>query len=92
MSLLEQERRRRAGALAHLVVVGGLTIVASACTSAVRVPPPRPNLPAVQFVPPCDPAATVGLTAQGVEELKRRDAAWKAHVQQLEAIIRGSSH
>ena len=87
---LRRAEPRSGSAAARFLVASSLAIVATACATPARVPPPRPTLPAVQFVPPCAPSATVGLTAQGVEELKRRDAAWRAHVQQLEAVIRGT--
>jgi hypothetical protein len=58
--------------------------------AASRPLPPRPALPAVRFVPPCDPQATVGLTAEGVEQLRARDTAWHQYVDSLERIIRGA--
>lgn len=64
-------------------------IAGSGC--ARRVAPPRPPLPAVTFVRPADPDAVVGLTPTGVDDLKRRDAIWRGHVEQLEAIIRGTT-
>jgi hypothetical protein len=83
--------RRARAAAGRLAGVAAAALLASACATAARSPvaaPPRPTLPAVKFVPPCDPSATVGLTAAGVDELKRRDAAWRAHVERLEAMLK----
>jgi hypothetical protein len=78
--------RRRAGAVLPLCA----SIALLAGCAASRPLPPRPALPAVRFVPPCDPQATVGLTADGVEQLRARDAAWHAYVDSLERVIRGA--
>jgi hypothetical protein len=72
-------------------VIATLALGASGCAATARSPaalPPRPSLPAVKFVQPCDAHATVGLTPEGVEDLKRRDAAWRAYVERLEALLR----
>jgi len=52
--------------------------------------PPRPALPGVSYVKPCDPSATVGLTPEGVDQLRARDEAWRSYVDALEATIRGT--
>ena len=71
-----------------VLALGAAVFVPMGC-AASRPLPPRPTLPAVTFVPPSDPQATVGLTPRGIEELKARDAAWRQYVGELESIIRG---
>ncbi|HZR81931.1 MAG TPA: hypothetical protein VFD92_12605 [Candidatus Binatia bacterium] len=77
----------------RLAALAGCALAMTSCAAAARTspppppPPPRPSLPAVKFVAPCDPQATVGLTPEGVEELKKRDAAWRAHVERLESML-----
>jgi hypothetical protein len=44
----------------------------------------------VNYVKPCDPSATIGLTPEGVDQLRARDEAWRAYVQALEATIRSA--
>lgn len=70
--------------LAAAVVLG-----LSACSAQRPVVPPRPSLPAVVFVPPCDPQASIGMTEAGVAQLRARDEAWRTQVEILETIIRG---
>lgn len=74
--------RRAACVLAAAAALAG-------CAAARPEVPPRPPLPAVSFVPPCDPQASIGMTESGVAQLRSRDDAWRAHVEVLEAIIRG---
>lgn len=59
------------------------------CSAQRPSVPPRPALPAVVFVPPCDPQASIGMTEAGVAQLRARDEAWRTHVEILETIIRG---
>ncbi len=73
--------------LAVVVALAGL----SGCAPRRAVVPPRPGLPAVKFVPPCDPQASVGLTPSGVDDLRQRDAIWRAHVGYLEGLISGTA-
>jgi hypothetical protein len=47
-------------------------------------PPTRPALPAIRYVPACDPQAVAGLTKEAVEGLRQRDQMWQHHVEQLE--------
>ncbi|MEW6271726.1 MAG: hypothetical protein AB1689_20775 [Thermodesulfobacteriota bacterium] len=83
----------RGGAGARRLAPG--LLLAAVCAgvggcSAQRPPvPPRPELPAVLFVPPCDPQASIGMTEAGVAQLRARDEAWRTHVEILEAVIRG---
>jgi hypothetical protein len=44
----------------------------------------------VSYVAPCDDDAKVGLTAEGIEQLRARDEAWRNHVEALENMLRGS--
>jgi hypothetical protein len=64
-------------------------LVAAGCAAQHPKIPARPALPAVVFVPPCDPQASIGMTEAGVAQLRARDEAWRTHVEILEAIIRG---
>jgi hypothetical protein len=73
-------KRALAAALASLLL--------GAC-SAQRVPPVMPPLPEVRYVPPCDPDATIALTADGEAALVERDRVLRAHLAQLEALLRG---
>ena len=59
------------------------------CSATPPPIPPRPALPAVPFVPPCDPQASIGMTEQGVAQLRARDEAWRSYVEVLESMIRG---
>jgi hypothetical protein len=69
------------------------SVLLASCAGATRPPvlPARPSLPAVNFVQPCDPQAAVGLTAAGIEDIKRRDAAWRAYSERLESLLRGAN-
>jgi len=48
-----------------------------------------PPLPEVRYVPPCDPDATIALTATGQAALVERDQALRSYLAQLEALLRG---
>jgi len=67
----------------------GVLVLATGCAAQRPPVPARPALPAVVFVPPCDPQASIGMTEGGVAQLRARDDAWRTHVEILEAIIRG---
>jgi len=82
--------QRPARTAAVLAAVAALATV-SGCAPRRAAAPPRPALPAVKFVPPCDPQASVGLTPAGVDDLKQRDAIWRAHVTYLEGILSGTA-
>jgi len=71
------------------VLVACATTSLAACSATRPSVPARPPLPAVSFVPPCDPQASIGMTEVGVAQLRSRDEVWRAHVEVLEAIIRG---
>jgi hypothetical protein len=79
---------RRSARLACLISFAGELCLAGCATQQAIALPARPVLPAVNYVRPCDPAATVGLTPDGVEQLRARDEAWRTHVEALEAAIR----
>lgn len=67
-----------------------LLIVLSGCSLWAGVPlPPRPALPEVRYVDPCDPQAVAGLTAEAVEALRKRDLLWQRQVEVLEQQLRG---
>jgi len=70
---------------AALPLLAGL----AGCSTHRPVVPARPPLPAVVFVPPCDPQASIGMTEAGVAQLRARDEAWRTQVEILETIIRG---
>jgi hypothetical protein len=71
----------------ELVVLFGLL---SGCALGAKVqPPPSPTLPEIAYVPPCDPKAVAGLTADAVEALRDRDILLRRHIQTLEQQIRG---
>jgi hypothetical protein len=51
--------------------------------------PPRPALPEVRYVEPCDPKAVAGLTNDAVEALRRRDILLQRHIERLEQQLQG---
>jgi hypothetical protein len=71
------------------LVAASLLGTLAGCSAQRPQIPPRPALPAVSFVPPCDPQASIGMTEQGVSQLRARDEAWRSYVEVLESIIRG---
>ena len=81
-------RGRPSGAALALVLASLLAPVAGCSAQRPQIPP-RPALPAVSFVPPCDPQASIGMTEAGVAQLRARDEAWRSYVEVLESIIRG---
>jgi hypothetical protein len=67
-----------------------LFVTLCGCTFGTKVqPPPPPTLPEIVYVPPCDPKAVAGLTAEAVEALRNRDILLRRHIQALEQQIRG---
>lgn len=64
--------------------LAGMLIVLSGCVTGPAAPPPRPALPAIRYVAPCDDQAVAGLTQESVEALRNRDVMWQRHVEQLE--------
>jgi len=66
-----------------------MLVAVAGCAAQRPKVPPRPALPAVVFVPPCDPQASIGMTEAGVAQLRARDEAWRTQVELLETIIRG---
>lgn len=85
MSRRRADARRWSAALLAAALLGPLV----GCAAKKPAVPPRPALPAVSFVPPCDPQASIGMTEAGVAQLRARDEAWRTHVEILETIIRG---
>jgi hypothetical protein len=71
------------------LAAAALIVGAAGCAAPRHTVPPRPPLPAVVFVPPCDPQASIGMTEAGVAQLRARDEAWRTQVEILETIIRG---
>jgi len=71
--------------------VGVLVLLAlgSGCAMGAGAPPPRPVLPEVRYVPPCDPQAVAGLTQDAVETLRKRDLLLRQHIERLEQQIHG---
>jgi hypothetical protein len=57
--------------------------------AARQAAPPMPALPEVRYVPPCDPEATIALTASGEAALVQRDQVLRSHLARLEALLRG---
>jgi len=87
-----QTRVPERGAGARRLAPGLLLVAvcsALGCSAQRPAVPPRPDLPAVLFVPPCDPQASIGMTEAGVAQLRARDEAWRTQVEILEAVIRG---
>ncbi|MBY0277130.1 hypothetical protein K2Z84_17490 [Candidatus Binatia bacterium] len=80
---------RRAPRATSLLVAATLLGTTAGCSAQRPQIPPRPALPAVSFVPPCDPQASIGMTEQGVAQLRARDEAWRSYVEVLESMIRG---
>ena len=68
------------------VVVLALVLLLPGCAWwATATPlPVRPTLPEVRYVPPSDPQAVAGLTADAVEALRKRDLLLQKHIERLE--------
>lgn len=75
-------RGKRAGA--SLVLAAAL---AAGCAARRHAVPPPPPLPEVRYVPPCDPDATLALTADGREALIRRDALLRRYIAELRSLL-----
>lgn len=73
----------KAGLLVLLTLLSGCSLGMSA------PPPPRPALPEVRYVTPCDPKATAGLTQEAIETLRKRDLLLRQHIERLEQQIQG---
>ncbi|MBI3302931.1 MAG: hypothetical protein HYZ72_12770 [Deltaproteobacteria bacterium] len=73
----------KVGLLVVLVVLSGCALEAVAL-------PPRPALPEVRYVDPCDPKAVAGLTSEAFEALRNRDLLWQRHVERLERQLQGA--
>ena len=66
-----------------------LTLLSGCSLGAVAPPPPRPALPEVRYVPPCDSKAVAGLSQESIETLRKRDLLLRQHIEQLERQIQG---
>jgi hypothetical protein len=72
------------------VVVLVLLMLLSGCSLGTAAsPPPRPALPEVRYVTPCDPKAVAGLTQEAIEVLRKRDLLLRQHIERLEQRIQG---
>jgi hypothetical protein len=67
-------------------VVLALVLLLPGCAwwATAAPPPPRPTLPEVRYVPPSDPQAVAGLTADAIEALRKRDLLLQKHIERLE--------
>lgn len=70
-------------------LLAALAMTSLGACSAQRAVPVMPALPEVRYVPPCDPDATIALTADGEAALVERDRILRSHLSQLEALLRG---
>jgi hypothetical protein len=66
-----------------------LLLVTAGCAFTTPAPPPRPTLPEVTYVAPCDAQAVVGLTQEAVDALRRRDQLLRYHIELLEQQAQG---
>ena len=82
---MTRSRRRSIGGLATAALLP--TTLALGC-AAHRTIPAGPSLPAVHFVPPCDPSATIALTAEDEKALVTRDQMLLERINLLESMIR----
>ena len=80
---LEHGGHMKAGLLVLLMLLSGCSLGMSAPT------PPRPVLPEVRYVPPCDTKAVAGLTQETIEVLRKRDLLLRQHIERLEQQIQG---
>ena len=71
------------------VVLVLLMLLSGCALGTAAPPPPRPALPEVRYVPPCDPKAVAGLTQEAVEVLRKRDLLLREHIERLEQQIHG---
>ncbi len=72
------------------VVVLALVFLSPGCAWRVTTTPlpARPILPEVRYVPPSDPQAVAGLTADAIEALRKRDLLLQKHIERLEWQLR----
>jgi len=71
-------------------VVLVLLLLLAGCSLGTAIPPPpRPALPEVRYVPPCDAKAVAGLTQEAIETLRKRDLLLRQHIERLEQQIQG---
>jgi hypothetical protein len=88
-------RLRRHVGTQGVVNAPGLRYLASAIVmvalgvgcSARQERPPRPALPEVAYVRPCDPDAVIALTATDEKALVVRDRLLLEYIQELEALL-----
>jgi len=80
---VDRARRRSAGGLAAAALSASLAV---GC-AAQRTIPPGPALPEVRFVPPCDPDASIALTAEDEKALVDRDRLLRTRIEQLESML-----
>jgi hypothetical protein len=66
-----------------------LSLLPFGCSFGTIAPPPRPPLPEIAYVAPCDTKAVVGLTPEAVEALRNRDLILRHHIELLEQQLRG---
>jgi hypothetical protein len=71
-------------------VVPVLLLLLAGCSLGTAIPPPpRPVLPEVRYVAPCDAKAVAGLTQEAIETLRKRDLLLQQHIERLEQQIQG---
>ena len=71
-------------------VVSVLLLLLAGCSLGTAIPPPpRPALPEVRYVAPCDAKAVAGLTPEAIETLRKRDLLLRQHIERLERQIQG---
>lgn len=71
------------------VVLVLLMLLSGCALGTAAPPPPRPALPEVRYVAPCDPKAVAGLTQEAIEVLRKRDLLLRQHIDRLEQQIHG---
>jgi hypothetical protein len=81
---VNRARRRSAGGVAAAALLPALLVIGCA---AQRTIPPGPALPEVRFVPPCDPDASIALTAEDEKALVDRDRLLRTRIEQLESML-----
>ena len=70
--------------------VSVLLLLLAGCSLGTAIPPPpRPALPEVRYVAPCDAKAVAGLTPEAIETLRKRDLLLRQHIERLEQQIQG---